>query len=206
MRIHSDSFRDGEPIPGEFAFGVPGVDAPMTLGANRNPHLAWTDLPAGTRSLALICVDDDVPSVFDDVNQSDRSIAHDLPRQDFIHWVLVDLPPSVTVLPAGSCAEGVTAGGKRATAGPHGSVQGINDYGSFMGDGDYYGYDGPCPPWNDERLHHYHFRLYALAVPSLGLSGAFTAKQALAAMEGQILARAEITGTYTLNRRLLNSD
>ena len=55
---------------------------------------------------------------------------------------------------------------------------GVNNYTDwFAGDeqmaGDYGGYDGPCPPWNDELLHHYRFTLYALDVPSLGLPGAF---------------------------------
>ena len=59
-----------------------------------------------------------------------------------------------------------------------GAKQGINDFtGWFAGDaamsGDYYGYDGPCPPWNDDLLHHYHFRVYALDVPTLGISGRF---------------------------------
>jgi phosphatidylethanolamine-binding protein (PEBP) family uncharacterized protein len=43
--------------------------------------------------------------------------------------------------------------------------------------GDYYGYDGPCPPWNDLRLHHYIFRLYALDVPRLDLQGRFGAAE-----------------------------
>jgi hypothetical protein len=68
--------------------------------------------------------------------------------------------------------------------------------------GDYYGYDGPCPPWNDDLLHHYHFRVYALDVPTLGLAGKFTASAARDAMQGHVLAEAAITGTYTLNAAL----
>ena len=83
-------------------------------------------------------------------------------------------------------------------------MRGINDYTKFMASnpdmaGDYGGYDGPCPPWNDERLHHYVFTVYALDVGSLGLSGSFTAPDALKAMEGHILAQASWTGTYTQN-------
>jgi Raf kinase inhibitor-like YbhB/YbcL family protein len=199
MRIYSNSFHSGDRIPGEFAFGVPGVDAPMAFGGNRNPHLAWDDVPVGTRSFALICVDDDVPSVFDDGNQAGRTIAHDLPRVDFIHWLMTDITSDVREIASGSCSDQVVAGGKRSPSGPAGCIQGINDYTAFMGDGDYYGYDGPCPPWNDERLHHYHFRLFALDVPTLGLSGRFTAADALAAMQGHVLGSAELTGTYTLN-------
>ena len=40
--------------------------------------------------------------------------------------------------------------------------------------GDYFGYDGPCPPWNDALVHRYVFTLYALDVATLGLQGPFT--------------------------------
>ena len=68
--------------------------------------------------------------------------------------------------------------------------------------GDYYGYDGPCPPWNDERLHRYHFRVAALDIPSLGLEGRFDIGDVRRAMEGHVLAEAEIIGTYSLNAAL----
>jgi Raf kinase inhibitor-like YbhB/YbcL family protein len=202
MRLHSDSFPHLGRIPPRYAFGRPGVDAPLSFSDNENPHLAWDDVPAGSASFALICVDTDVPTVFDHVNQTGHVLPKDMPRQDFIHWVMADIPASVRELAAGSCARGVVKGGKQNPPGPPGAVQGINDYGSFMGDGDYYGYDGPCPPWNDERLHHYHFRLYALSVPTLGLAGRFTARDLTAAMAGKILAVAEWTGTYSLNPTL----
>lgn len=65
--------------------------------------------------------------------------------------------------------------------------------------GDYYGYDGPCPPWNDELPHRYVFTLYALDVPSLDVPARFTGQDALAAMQGHVLAQASVTGRYTLN-------
>ena len=68
--------------------------------------------------------------------------------------------------------------------------------------GNYFGYDGPCPPWNDEILHHYVFTVYALDVPKLAVSGDFACRDALKAMEGHILDRAVLTGTYTLNPKL----
>lgn len=197
MRIHSDSFADDTRIPGEFAFGIPGVTEPMTLGANRNPHLAWDDVPAGTRSFALICVDDDVPAVFDDANQPGRVIRAELRRRDFIHWVMVDIPAEAREIAVGSCSDGVVEGGKSNPPGPPGTRQGINDYGPR-----HHGYDGPCPPWNDERLHHYHFRLYALDVSTLAVPAHFSATDALAAMHGHVLAMAQLTGTYTLNPAL----
>lgn len=68
--------------------------------------------------------------------------------------------------------------------------------------GDYFGYDGPCPSWNDARVHRYIFTVYALDVAELGVSGRFTGSQALEAMRGHVLAQASLTGTYTLNPRL----
>lgn len=194
MRIHSDSFAALTRIPAEFAFGIPGKGAPMALGANRNPHLAWDEVPPGTRSFALICVDDDVPAVFDDANQPGRVIRADLPRRDFIHWVMLDIPAELREIAAGSCSDGIAKAGKLNPPGPPGTQQGINDYGAG-----HHGYDGPCPPWNDERLHHYHFRLYALDLSRLDLSADFSAAEALAAMHGHVMAMAQLTGTYTLN-------
>jgi len=68
--------------------------------------------------------------------------------------------------------------------------------------GDYYGYDGPFPPFNDAIVHHYVFTLYALDVERLAVDGAFTGPQARAAMQGHILAEASFSGLYTLNPRL----
>ena len=65
--------------------------------------------------------------------------------------------------------------------------------------GDYFGYDGPCPPWNDEIVHHYIFTLYALDVERLPIEDKFTGAQARAALHGHILAQARLTGLYTLN-------
>ena len=64
--------------------------------------------------------------------------------------------------------------------------------------GTYGGYDGPFPPFNDERLHHYHFVVYALDVPSLELEGDFTLDDVRAAIEGHVLDQGEIVGEYTL--------
>ncbi len=65
--------------------------------------------------------------------------------------------------------------------------------------GNYYGYDGPGPPWNDELVHHYVFTLYALDVPRLGVQGTFGGAEARAAITGHVLAQAALTGKYTLN-------
>ncbi|MGQ5522792.1 YbhB/YbcL family Raf kinase inhibitor-like protein [Chitinimonas sp. PSY-7] len=211
MQLSSLNFTNGATIPGEFAFAVIDPASHVSLSSNRNPHLTWKAAPAGTRSFALICHDPDVPSRGDDVNQPDREIPSSLPRVDFFHWVLIDLPPEQQTIEAGSHSNGITAHGKSGpkVAGDHRGQprHGINDYtGWFAGDptmaGDYYGYDGPCPPWNDSIIHHYVFTLYALDVATLAIDGQITGPKARAAMAGHVLAEASLTGTYTLNPRL----
>lgn len=202
MQLRSDSFENGRPIPAEFAFGRRAD--PMTLSDNRSPHLAWTDAPAGTRSFVLTVIDPDVPSRGDDVNQPGRSVPTDLRRVEFVHWLMADIPPEYTELAAGACSDGVVVRGKHEPHGPPRSVQGMNDFtGFFAGDaemvGEYLGYDGPCPPWNDERVHHYHFRVSAMDIATLGLVRGFTLTQLREAMAGHVLDSAECVGTYSLN-------
>lgn len=204
MKLWSDSFKDGAKIPTPFAFCKIDGATHAAMSDNRNPHLAWSDLPENTRSLVLICHDYDVPSKGDDVNQEGKTVPADLPRVDFYHWVLADLPASIHSISEGEFSSGITARGKNGPEALHGSRQGINDYTAwFAGDkdmeGDYYGYDGPCPPWNDVIPHHYVFTLYALDVEKLPLAGRFTGQDVLAAMKGHILDQASITGVYSLN-------
>lgn len=208
MKLTSDSFSDGAPIPGDYAFCTPAEQGHVCLGRNFNPHLAWSDVPVGTQSLVLLCHDPDVPSKPDDVNKEGRSIPADLPRIDFFHWVVIDLPPTLREIAAGSHSAEVLPGGKPSATTPDGGRQGLNDFTAwFDGDasmgGDYHGYDGPCPPWNDSILHRYIFTVYALDVQELPVEGRFNAKDVLEAMQGHILAQASITGMYTLNPRLI---
>jgi Raf kinase inhibitor-like YbhB/YbcL family protein len=207
MQLKSNSFTDGAAIPGEFAFAVIDPSTHVALSKNRNPHLAWSDTPAVTRSFALICHDYDVPSRGDDVNKEGREIPSSLPRVDFFHWLLLDIPPATREITAGSYSEGVVARGKPGPKTPGGLRQGINDYtGWFAGDpnmkGNYYGYDGPCPPWNDSIIHHYVFTVYALDTPHLDVHGELTGANVRAALAGHVLAQAHLAGTYTLNPRL----
>jgi Raf kinase inhibitor-like YbhB/YbcL family protein len=202
MKLWSDAFKNGEPIPSEYAFGKPDAAAHMTLSSNRSPPLGWSDVPAGTKSLVLLCHDPDVPTKPDDVNQEGRRVPADLPRFSFFHWILLDLPSSLTSLPVGQGSDGITAGGKPGPAAKIGR-HGVNDYGVwFAGDpqmkGDYYGYDGPCPPWNDTIVHHYHFTLYALGVERCAVSDKATGNDVLKAIEGHVLAKASTMGTYSL--------
>lgn len=208
MQIRSDDFHDHAPIPAEFAFGKPGPNGePCVLSANRNPQLAWRGAPADTRSFALACIDPDVPSRGDDVNQPGRSVPADLPRVDFAHWLMVDIPPACTAIAAGACSAGITPRGKQAPPGPAGSRQGCNDYtGWFASDpamaGDYLGYDGPCPPWNDALRHRYRFRVFALDVATLDVPPRFGWAELQDALRGHVLDSAELVGTYSLNPAL----
>ena len=70
-------------------------------------------------------------------------------------------------------------------------------------EGDYLGYDGPCPPWNDSIIHHYHFVLYATDLERCPVEGAFTGSEVEAALAGHVLAEARVVGTYALNPALL---
>jgi len=204
VKLASSSFRDGGPIPAEHAFCAMDAKTHATLSKNRNPQLAWTDVPAGTMSFAIICHDPDVPSRGDDVNKEGRTVPKSLARVDFFHWVLVDLPPAEVGVNVGEFSSSVVPRGKGGPAAPHGARQGINDYtGWFASDadmsGDYYGYDGPCPPWNDELPHRYVFTVYALDVERLPLEGRFGGADVRSAVQGHVLAQASITGRYTLN-------
>ena len=203
MHIRSNSFEHRQRLPAEFAAGQPAADG-FAFAPNRNPHLAWDDVPAGTRSFALLCIDPDVPTVKEMVGRSDVQIPTEQPRCDFVHWAMADIPADVREIAAGACSDGVVPHGKATPAGPAGSRQGLNDYtGWFAGDaamaGDWRGYDGPFPPPNDLRLHRYFFRVFALDVPTLPLPERFTAADVQAAMHGHVLAEATIYGTYSLN-------
>lgn len=199
MKIASNSFAQGQRIPAEFAMG-----APDGFGGNRNPHMAWRDAPAATKSFALLCIDTDAPTDASMAGKAGVEIPVDQPRTDFVHWAMADIPAVIDDIAAGSCSDGVTKHGKAAPPGPDGARQGLNDYtGWFAGDasmqGDYHGYDGPYPPANDLRLHRYFFRIFALDSASLQLPGPFTAADIFKAMHGHVLAEASTHGTYSLH-------
>lgn len=101
----------------------------------------------------------------------------DAPRGVFTHWVIYDLPRDIDELP-----EHVPADERPATGG----VQGKNDFGKI-------GYGGPCPPRGN--AHRYRFTLYALDA-ALDLQPGATKRQVLDAMDGHVLDRAELIGTY----------
>ena len=207
MRITSSNFMNNKPIPRECAFCAPDPKTRVTLSKNLNPGLAWRDLPPNARSLTLICHDPDVPSRGDDVNKEGRTISAQLPRVDFFHWVLVDLPATTLRIRPGEFSSGVTPRGKPGPESLNGARHGLNDYTAWFASdkemaGNYFGYDGPCPPWNDEIPHRYMFTLYALDYARCPAAGAFKGPEVLAAMKGHIIAQAAITGIYTLNPKV----
>jgi Raf kinase inhibitor-like YbhB/YbcL family protein len=135
-------------------------------GKDLSPPVAWSGVPARAKSLALIVDDPDAPDPA-------------APKMTWVHWVLYDIPPSVTGL-----AEAV-----KPAALPFGTREGRNDFGRTA-------YGGPCPPIG---RHRYFFKLYALdtALPDLKQP----TKAALEkAMQGHVLAQATLIGTYQKGR------
>lgn len=203
MLLESSSFKNGSPIPSEFAFARLDSEGKVTLCANRSPALSWRDVPEGTRSFVLLCHDPEVPTVADDVNKEGRRVPFDLPRFHFFHWVLMDLAADCRSLPAGAGSEGITPRGKPGPEAAEGRKHGTNDYTLWFANdpemaGRYFGYDGPCPPFNDTVIHPYIFTLYALDVTTCPVDGVVDGHAVRKAMEGHILGSASLTGTYTL--------
>lgn len=210
MNIKISSFSNGGRISHKNGFCVPKTIGGTTFGQNRNPHIKWDSYSENTKSFALICVDKDVPASGELANIVGKTIPTDFPRTDFYHWVLADIPADITEIPDGVDSSGVTERGKTPLKTEFG-VRGINSYTNLFANdesmsGIYAGYDGPCPPWNDELIHQYHFTIYALDVESVNLTGNFTGSDLLNAIEGHILDSATYVGTYTLNEDLLKKN
>ena len=152
-----------------------------------------------------------MPSRGDDVNQAGREIPADLPRVDFFHWLLADVPVTDARDRRGRVQH--AASRRAASPGPAVTVpgferarQGVNDFtGWFAGNpalaGDYFGYDGPYPPWNDSLVHHYVFTLYALVGGARAGRRPLRRRRAAQGDRRPRPRRGDALGTYTLNRR-----
>lgn len=129
-------------------------------GSDLLPPLQWSGVPPQAKSLALIVDDPDAPDPA-------------APQTTWVHWVLLDVPPT---------AQGLPEGGKPL---PAGAREGLNDWNRTR-------YGGPCPPIG---RHRYFFKLYALdvALPKLHMPTKPDLEQA---MRGHVLAHAELIGTY----------
>jgi hypothetical protein len=149
MVLSSSAFQEGQALPVRFTGD----------GADVSPPLAWSNAPAGTQSFALICDDPDAPV------------------GDWVHWVIYDIPATVS-----SLAEGVATQADLPGLGR----QGRNDFRK-------YGYGGPTPP--PGKAHRYVFTLYALDGKT-GLIPGASKKDLLRVMERHILAEARLTATY----------
>ena len=185
------------------AFCQSAATGHMKMGSDISPAVHWSKGPYGTRTFALILQDADVPADFSNANQEGRVIAADAPRQTVTHWVLVDIPAQVTQLKAGAEGDKLTPKGKPQLTTDHGR-RGLNDYGRFMAGnpdmaGDYAGFDGPCPPWNDERVHHYTLTVYALSIGKLPVGGKFDGATMLQAIQPYILAKGAAQASYAIN-------
>jgi Raf kinase inhibitor-like YbhB/YbcL family protein len=135
-------------------------------GDDVSPPLAWSGVPANTKSFALVVDDPDAPDPA-------------APRRTYVHWVLYDLPATTGALPEGAVSSAL----------PPGTREGTNDWGRT-------GYGGPCPPIGRHRYFH---KLYALDV-ALGARGALRKADLEKALEGHVLAKAELMGTYQKGR------
>ena len=173
------------------------------MGSNKNPGISWENAPEATKSFVVLMHDPDVPSVMDNVNKEGATLAADMPRITFVHWVLADIPGDSTGVGEAADSAAITPKGKPPGPSDVGN-RGVNDYTMWFASdenmaGNYGGYDGPCPPWNDERVHHYITTVYALDLDALGVGENFTLDEAKKAMEGHVLAEASVTGIYSLN-------
>jgi len=133
-------------------------------GGNVSPALRWSGAPAGTKSFALTVYDPDAPT-----------------GSGWWHWVIVDIPPSASGLPAGA---GDPASGKA----PKGALQMSTDFGKP-------GFGGPCPPAGD-KPHRYVFTLYALKVDKLGVDAGATAAMTGFMLNANSLAKTGFTVYY----------
>ncbi len=155
MVVTSQSIANGAAIGMDHVFTGCG-------GKNIAPQLSWTGHPSETRSFAVTCFDPDAPT-----------------GSGYWHWLVCDIPGSVTSLGAGDGNQESPAGGK----------SGYSDFGMNS-------YGGPCPPKGDGP-HHYTFTVYALDVPSLqAVNGKTTGATLVFNMRGHVLATGSITGTF----------
>ena len=159
LTVTSNAFKHGETMPQPTLFDGMGVG-----GGNRSPHIAWSGAPASTKSYAIVLHDPDAPT-----------------GTGFFHWILFNIPASVTQLPEG-------AGAKDSARVPVGASHGHTDFGGT-------GYGGPAPP-PGHGPHHYNFHVYALDVPKIDAGESSTAALVRFMMRGHVVGEGVLTGIY----------
>jgi hypothetical protein len=203
LKVTVDSTKEGKMLPNKYAFCVAAAQGHAKGGPNINPRVSWSKGPKGTQSYAVILFDTDSPKEQrEKMNKEGETLTAAVPRQTFYHWVLVDIPANVTSIKEGADSKARVLHGKPATSTV--GVKGLNGFTKATASnesmkGQYFGYDGPCPPWNDENLHHYHFRVYALSVKSLGLPKEFDGDAAMEAIKAKTLAEGKLDTIFTTN-------
>ncbi len=160
VTVTSSAFDHHGTIPEEFT----------AYGANKSIDLQWSNLPAGTVQLALICDDPEVVTI-------------GMMETPFPHWVAYNIPASAPGLPGDMTKDAAVTG----VAGLEGMINGVNGTNRA-------GYFGPRPPVNG-HLHAYHFRVYALDA-ALNLAEGLNKAQLLEAIDGHVLATGMLMGHY----------
>ena len=133
-------------------------------GQNVSPALMWTTPPAGTMSYAITVHDPDAPT-----------------GSGWWHWMVYDIPASVTSIPSG-------AGNAGKPGLPAGALQGMTDFGTK-------GWGGPCPPAGD-KAHRYVFTVFALKVPKLDVPATATSALIGFNLNAMALGKASFTAKY----------
>lgn len=205
LKVSVGTIKNGGTIPDKYGFCIPAAQGHLGPGQNISPPIKWSKGPKGTQSYAVFLSDSDSPKENrDKMNKEGMTVPASTPRQTYFHMVLVDIPANIMALKEGNASTARVLHGKPATDTKVG-VPGLNTFTVVTATNDamkgkYYGYDGPCPAWNDELSpHHFTFTVYALSTKSLGLGADFDGPAALAALKDKVLAEGKFEALYSTN-------